>query len=238
MKYTGLSSKEAKLRLKEFGLNILSQNKYKKPFWLILLNQFSSPIILMLIAVAITSFALSAFHVAGSEEGFIDSILIFAIVIFSALAGFIQDYKSEKALEALQGMLSNKAKVYRDSKLCEIDVSEIVPGDILSLESGDIIPADLKALEVNSLEIDESSFTGESIAISKNTNEALFMNTLVNSGKAIAEVTATGSRTEIGKLAYKLEKPKETKDYFTIELETLTHKILIYLSILLIVIFL
>ena len=139
----GLSSYEAQARLKQYGPNILGQKK-KKSFWKILLAQFSSPIILMLIGIAVASFALNTFTNEG--EGNLDTILILIIVLVSGLAGFIQDYKAEKSVEALQEMLSLKAKVYRDGGLQEIPVEALVPGDLIILEGGDVIPADAKLI--------------------------------------------------------------------------------------------
>lgn len=232
MDYTGLTEAEAEARLKEFGPNVLAQQK-KKPVWKIVLAQFSSPIILMLIVIAIVSFAINNL----SAESDLDTILILIIVFISAIAGFFQDYKAEKSVEALQKMLSIKVKVHRDGIVQIINTENLVPGDLIELEAGDIVPADAKLIKAIDLEIDESSLTGESEAVTKEKNQDIFMNTTINAGKALAVVSETGTRTQMGKLAKGLGEDELVNEEFNKELKDLTNKIIIFTVLIIIFMF-
>lgn len=149
----------------------------------------------------------------SESEGFTESLLIFAIVIAIAVIGFFNEYKAERTVEALKKLVGHDAKVRRDGKIVEIPASEIVPGDILVLEEGQKIPADMRLLEVKALQVNEASLTGESLPVSKNTNtltaaaslgdqkNMVFSGTIVTTGTGIAIVVGTGQHTEIGKIA-------------------------------------
>src|SRR3989344_6982778 len=152
---SGLSSKEASYRLEKYGPNKLVSKKKFGPLK-IFLNQFKSFLVLILIAAAIIS-------VIAADAT--DSILIIIIVIINAALGFVQEYRAEKAMEALKRLTVPTAKVLRDGKVKEISSEEIVPGDIVLLESGDFVPADGRLVEIVDLEVDESSLTGESVAV-------------------------------------------------------------------------
>ncbi len=231
MKYSGLSESEAFRRLKVYGENRIEKRK-EKPAWEMFLDQFKSPIILLLIFAAIISLAINYLH----HEPYIDSILILIIVFAAAIAGFVQDYKAEKAVEALAKMAAPRAKVIRDGKEKEIDASLVVPGDIIVLESGDIVPADAKILEGN-LELDESMLTGESRAVKKKKGDKVFAGCSIYSGNAIAKVFATGMKTEMGKLAEKMQEIQEEKTPFEKKMEMFTKKIVILTVIIIIMTF-
>jgi Ca2+-transporting ATPase len=199
----GISSKEVMSRLDKFGYNELTISKRVSPL-IIFLNQFKSILILILIAATIISFA------TGHE---LDAFVILVIVILSALVGFIQEFRAERALEALKRMLSPDATVIRDGKEILIPAREIVPGDIIVLKEGDKVPADARLIEIINLQINEASLTGESLPVRKDILEipkgalilerknSVFSGTMVTYGKGKAVVTATGMKTEFGKIA-------------------------------------
>ena len=207
----GLTTEEAKTRLAKYGPNEL-QAKKKKPVWMIFLNQFRDFMILVLIAAAIIS---------GVVGDVADTVIILVIVILNAVVGFIQEYNAEKAMEALKKMGAPHAKVLRDGQAISVASSELVPGDIVFLEAGDVTPADTRLFEIHSLRIEESSLTGESVAVDKTqetikdeeislgdrTNMA-YKSTLVANGRGTAVVVATGMDTEIGRIAGLLQESK------------------------------
>lgn len=164
---SGLTNPEATERLKNYGPNIIE--KKKKKSWIIsLLEEFTDLMVLILIFAAIIAIA------SGEPK---DGGVILFIVVLNALIGFMQKFKAEKALEALQKMLSPHAKVMRNGKIEEIDASKLVPGDIVLLAEGDKVPADARLLEENEIEVDESPLTGESVPVQKQT-EAIEKKTL------------------------------------------------------------
>ena len=203
---SGLSSKEASSRLAEYGPNKLVSKKKFGPLK-IFLNQFKSFLVLILIAAAIIS-------VIAADAT--DSILIIIIVIINAALGFVQEYRAEKAMEALKRLTVPTAKVLRDGKVKEISSEEIVPGDIVLLESGDFVPADGRLVEIVDLEVDESSLTGESVAVQKqqcvlkqaavaDRKNMVSMGTVATKGRAKFLAAATGMETEFGKIAGSLQ---------------------------------
>lgn len=199
MEFYGLTTQEASYRLKIYGKNEIKREK-KFSTAKLFLSQFASPIIILLIVAAMLSIIVN-YH---SQESFLDSILILLIVAFAAVAGFFQEYKAEKTIESLQKLSTPKAKVIRDGKEIEIDSTQVVPGDIIVLEGGDVVPADAEILE-GELEVDESILTGESKSVKKKANSKVFLGSSVYTGKAIARVLFTGMKTEIGKIASKME---------------------------------
>ncbi len=209
----GLSSAEAKKRLAIYGPNKLQTAK--KESWLaILMRQFTDPLVLILIVAAAVSFAIG-------ERG--DAYTILAIVVLNAILGFVQEFKAEKALEALQKMLSPKCKVLRDGSVIKIDSKKLVPGDIVVLDIGDRVPADMRIIEAVNLKVDESPLTGESTPAHKSSEPVhqnaaladrksmLWMGTTVVNGYAKGVVVATGMHTEFGKIA-KLTATVEQKE--------------------------
>ena len=200
---SGLSQEEAASRLKQYGFNELAAVGKISPLT-ILFRQFKSILILILVGATIISL------VTGHG---VDAVVIFAIVLVSAVLGFTQEYRAERALEALKKMLSPNAVVIRDGKEVTIPAREIVPCDILFLKEGDKPPADARLIETTSLQINEASLTGESMPVFKETitlsgdapildrKNMVFSGTEVTSGKGKALAVATGMNTEFGKIA-------------------------------------
>lgn len=200
----GLTSDEAKKRMKEYGPNILEKKKRISPVK-IFLEQFNDFIIWVLISATILS------AIMGQKA---DAITIVIIVVMNAILGFIQEYKTEKSLEALQNLTAPTSKVLRDQEIKVISAEELVPGDIIILESGDRIPADSMLIEGNSLVVDESLLTGESVGVDKNCNNKnnnIYMGTVVLKGKGRALVENTGMKTEMGKIADMLDNIESDK---------------------------
>ena len=179
-----------------------------------LLSQFKSFLIIILLAAAIVSALLGEIA---------DSIIILLIVIFSGILGFIQEYRAQNAIDALKKMAAPTARVLRDGRESIIPAAKIVPGDIIFLQTGDGIPADSRLIEAINLEMDEASLTGESIPVQKKTdalkeelpiadrNNMAYMGTSVSIGRGKAVVTATGMQTELGRIAGMLEKIETEK---------------------------
>ena len=157
----GLHQSIAEERLVEYGRNELLEKK-KKPYLLLFLNQFKDLMILILLFAAIVSIAIGDIK---------DAILIFGIVLMNALIGFFQEYKAEKAMAALKKMSALNTLVRRNGKLIEIPTTDLVLGDIVILETGNIVPADLRLIETHSLKLEESSLTGESSVVDKQTHQ-------------------------------------------------------------------
>lgn len=200
----GLTSDEAKKRMKEYGPNVLEKKKRISPVK-IFLEQFNDFIIWVLISATILS------AIMGQKA---DAITIVIIVVMNAMLGFIQEYKTEKSLEALQNLTAPTSKVLRDQEIKVISAEELVPGDIIILESGDRIPADSMLIEGNSLVVDESLLTGESVGVDKNCNNKnnnVYMGTVVLKGKGRALVENTGMKTEMGKIADMLDNIESDK---------------------------
>jgi P-type Ca2+ transporter type 2C len=208
----GLSSETASSRLKEVGPNELQEKKRKSPLT-IFFNQFKDFMILVLLAAAV---------VAGAVGDLTDTIIIVVIVILNAVIGFMQENKAEEAMEALKKISALKAHVIRDGNNIAIPSSDLVPGDIVSLEAGSIVPADLRLLETFSLTINESALTGESVPVEKNVKpiadadlpigdrlNMAYKSTLVTNGRSKGIVVATGMQTEIGGIAKMLQQPDE-----------------------------
>ena len=234
----GLTKNEAEKRLEEFGYNELQKEK-KLTALTIFLSQFKNALILLLIFAGLLSLFL------GER---IEPIAIFGIVFLNAILGFIQEYKAEKAIEALEKISAPTAKVLRDGKEQKIPAREVVPGDILLLEAGDIVPADSRLLEVTSLQIDEASLTGESVPSKKVTESfklgtsvadqenMAFMGTVVTYGKGKSIVTSTGMKTEFGKIATSLQTTKGVQTPLQIKFTRLAKQIGIVAVILIIIV--
>ncbi|HHW31174.1 MAG TPA: calcium-translocating P-type ATPase, SERCA-type [Clostridiaceae bacterium] len=202
---SGISEKEAKRRINEYGPNIIIGKRNISAFK-ILLDQFSD----FMVIVLLVSTAISAFMGEMTE-----AFTIIAIVIINAIMGFIQEYRTEKTLEALKELTAPTAKVIRDNKHLTIPAEEIVPGDLILLEAGDRVPADSVLLEAVNLQVDESLLTGESVPVEKyagsdirrgsslpEKKHSVYMGTVVTMGRASAIVYATGMNTEMGKIAH------------------------------------
>jgi Ca2+-transporting ATPase len=228
---SGLSKDEAAKRLIENGPNSLKVEKKASRFKL-LLSQFLSPVVLILIAAAI---------IAGSLGELTDSVAILVIVIVNAIIGFLQEAKAENAINALKKLSAPKAKVLRNSEIIEIKSDEVAMGDILVLEAGDYIPADARLILANQLSVKESVLTGESLPVKKDSpsvpsssilaerKNMLFGSTAIATGSARAIVTAIGMKSEIGKIAKVLDSSTNIKTPLQKRLEQVSKKLL-YLS--------
>lgn len=207
----GLSSHEAEKRVHQYGLNELP-TKTKINFLKILLRQFSSPLVVILIAALVISI------IIGEK---IDALVIGAIVLINSFLGFFQEERAEKALEALQKLASSKATVVRDGKEAVVDSKYLVPGDVIILKSGDKVPADARVIEVHDLETQEAALTGESQPVEKKV-EALaekteladrdnmaYTSTIVSNGRGKAVIAYTGLKTEVGKIADIIKEAQE-----------------------------
>src|SRR3989338_8473968 len=206
----GLSSEEAKKRLEEYGKNEIKEEKGISPLK-IFFDQFKSIVVWILIAATI----ISAFL-----KEYIDAIVILVIVVLIAILGFTQEYRAERAIEALKKLASLKATAIRDGSKKEVDAKELVPGDIIVLETGDKIPADARLIETLNLQTQEAALTGESSPVGKaakelpektgvaDMNNMVLSSTIVTSVRAKAVVVATGMQTEIGKIATMIQEVK------------------------------
>jgi len=226
----GLTTEQANELLKKYGYNEIESKKSKTAIE-VFIDQFKSPIILLLIFAAFVSLIVNIYH----KEPILDSILIIVIVLFSAIFGFIQEYKAEKTLESLKSLTSPKAKVLRDGKWKTIEAKYLVPGDIVRIIEGDIISADCEIIEGN-LQINESILTGESKNIEKSKGDQIFSGTYVYAGSAICKVIKTGFNTKIGKIAHKMIEI-EDENPFAKQMKKLTNKIVFFSIILIIFMF-
>jgi len=228
----GLGSKEAERRLEEYGLNELKETKRVTALD-IFLDQFKDIFVIMLIVAT----AIAYYIDFTKGEAPTDAITIAAIVVLNTVVGFIQEYRSEKAMEAMKKLTAPKARVIRDGKEMLISAKEVVPGDILSLESGDRVAADARLIEVVDLKTDEAVLTGESTPVDKVTDPVdekapvgdrknmLFTATHVIYGRGKAMVTSTGMKTEFGKIAEMVQAVEEEQTPLEQKLEKFAKKI-------------
>ncbi|MBR3247324.1 MAG: cation-translocating P-type ATPase [Clostridiales bacterium] len=211
----GLTSNEASLRYAKNGPNSLGEEK-KVPLWKRFLQQFADAMVFILIAAAVLS-GYMAYKSGGGIEEWIDVFVILAIVILNAVLGVYQEGKADQALAALKKMSSPQTKVIRDGKLVMVDSENVVVGDVISIDAGDSISADMRIIESSSLKAEEASLTGESVAVEKDATvvlpedcalgdrkNMLYMGTAVTYGHAKGVVVATARDTELGKIATKL----------------------------------
>jgi Ca2+-transporting ATPase len=201
----GLSEELAAERFEEFGPNLLEEVGGVSA-WRQFAAQFTDFIVLVLIAAAVVS---------GILQEWMDAIAILVIVVLNALLGFVQEYRAERALEALKKMAAPMARVIRGGEARNVPAGQLVPGDVIALEMGDLVPADARLLEDHLLQVDEASLTGESVPVKKQADAVLaenvslgdrcnmvYASTVVTYGKGTALVTATGMSTELGRIAH------------------------------------
>jgi Ca2+-transporting ATPase len=218
----GLSAAEAADRLRRFGPNTLREEKGVSP-WQILLAQFKNFLILLLIGA--TGLSLLLGHT-------LDAAVIFSIVIVSALLGFYQEFRAERAMQALKAMASPTASVVRGGEPIEVASAEVVPGDVILLGAGDRVPADARLLEAVNLRADEASLTGESTAVEKDSRVRLgaeagvgdrrnmvFAGTVLVYGRGQAVVTGTGMQTEFGRIAKMLQEVEEEPSPLAVKMD-------------------
>jgi Ca2+-transporting ATPase len=210
----GITSEDALKRLEEYGPNELIEKKKKTPL-MMFIDQFSDFMILVLIGAAVIS---------GFIGEISDTIAIIVIVLLNAVIGFIQEFRAEKAMSALKKMASPTATVIRNGTPSNIPASEIVPGDVVLLDAGKIVPADIRFIETFNLRIEEAALTGESVPVEKHTDaladesiplgdrkNMAYKGTVVSYGRGKGIVSATGMQTELGKIATMLQEEEEVK---------------------------
>ena len=217
----GLSLDEVNLRKEKYGLNEL-KGKKKKSIFLMFLSELNDPMIYILIVAAIISLTVSLIEIFKNGDtgntDWIDTIIIMVVVLFNAIIGTVQEAKANKAVEALKKMSSPYSLVRRDGKVKEVKANELVPGDIVLIEEGSIVPADLRLIESVNLKIDESSLTGESVPVTKDASQVLdeatpigdrvnlaYSSSIVSYGRGEGIVIGTGMNTEIGNIASMLD---------------------------------
>lgn len=223
----GITNSEANKRLKEEGLNRIPTGK-RNTIWNIIIEQLKNPIIFILFFSAI-------FSIITQSKA--DAIFIFVVIGINTIIGTYQEWSSEKSAEKLQNMIKIRTKVLRDGKIEEIDSENIVVGDIIELESGNKVPADLRLIDVKNLSIDESVLTGESkpknkldITLPKETELAerdniAFAGSIVTKGRGIGVVIATGQYTEFGKVAENVLLSEDSKTPLVIKIEKFSKQI-------------
>ncbi len=241
----GLSSSEAAIRLERHGPNSIAVERKISPLH-IFISQFRNLLVLLLLAAALVSLALSFLNPKDAE--IVDALLIFAVVIANAVLGFMQEYKAEKSIEALTKMAAPLASVLRDGKEVEIRSEEVVPGDILLLEEGDKVAADARLTECFSIYADESMLTGESVPAHKSPgvlapetplaerDNMVYMNSVITRGKGTALVVHTGLKTEMGKIAKEISEAPEKVTQFQLEIADIGKKVSIITVAILVVI--
>ena len=218
-KTSGLTAEECQMRLGEYGYNILHE-KRKKSFARIFLAQFRSFMIIVLLVAAVISGVVGVLE----GEGLLDTFVILGILIVNALIGAIQEKKAETSLEALKSMAAPVTRVLRDGEVTEISTKDLVPGDIVILETGTVISADMRLTETVNLKIQEASLTGESVPVNKQTDvlsgadisladrtNMAYSGSIVTYGRGRGVVVSTGMKTEVGKIAGMLEQAEETE---------------------------
>ncbi len=186
----GLTSEESQARLLKYGANTIAVKK--KNYYLMLLKKLYGPVPILLWIVVILSYMLN--HMA-------DFYIILALLIFNAMVGFIEEYKADNTLAELQKRLAVYSRVLRDGKWTKVEASTVVPGDIIRLRSGDIIPADGLIIESESLYTDEAALTGESLPKAKTVGDVIYSSTIAKSGEATCIVTKVGMETQYGQTA-------------------------------------
>ena len=240
----GLDSKETEKRLKDYGQNIIL-NKKKKVWILRFLKQFNDTMIIILLVVALLLYFYGYFY---SHE-YTDTIVILFVVFINAIVGFIQEEKASLVLKDLKKYETSTCKVKRDDKIIVINTKELVPGDIIYLESGETVPADIRILSCESLKVDESALTGESVPVQKSSDvlknnlilqeqkNMLFLGTSITNGKSTGIVVSTGKNTEIGKIALSLNEIDRIETPLQLKIKELSKKITFIVFIILIFIF-
>ena len=236
----GLSGQEAQARAQQFGPNQLAEGE-KKGVLQVFAEQFKDLLVIILIIAALISAA------SGNLES---TIVIFAVLILNAILGTVQYFKAEKSLESLKAMSSPTAKVLRDGKRMEIPSTQIVPGDIVLLEAGDMVVADGRILENYSLKVNESSLTGESEGVDKTADvihadqvalgdqkNMVFSGSLVTYGRATVLVTATGMNTELGKIATLMNQTQQRKTPLQESLDNFSAKLAIVIMVICAIVF-
>ncbi len=228
----GLREEEVKLRLDKYGPNELKERKRTSALQ-IFLNQFKDIFVIMLLVATTISFT-TAYYEGESQ---VDTLTIAAIVVLNSVVGFFQEYRSEKAMEAMQKLTAPRARLMRHGKEVMVQAKEVVPGDIVLLEAGDRVPADSRLIETVDLRTNEAILTGESTQVEKRTdavdenipvaerNNMIFMATFVTYGRGKAVVTSTGMNTEFGKIAEMVQTVETVETPLKLKLESFAKKL-------------
>jgi len=235
----GLTDLVVKNRLEEYGPNELQEAKRKSPF-MMFVAQFLDVMILVLIAAAVIS------GLIGDVK---DTIVIAAIVVINAVVGFIQEYRAEKAMQSLKKMAAPSATVLRNGAYLLVPASELVPGDWVVLEAGSVVPADLRLVEVHSLQVDEASLTGESHPVEKveaplseeemplgDRINMAFKGTFITYGRGAGVVVATGMNTELGRIAKMLQE-KESATPLQVRMTDFSKKLSVFIILICVLLF-
>ena len=237
---TGLTDKQLKENVEKYGLNQLTE-KPKDTLWQVFSAQFKDLLVVILIIAAIIS------AVTGDAES---TIVIIAVITLNAVLGTVQHFKAEQSLDSLKALSAPNAKVFRNGEKIEIPSKEVVPGDILILEAGDMVAADGRIIENFSLQINESSLTGESEGVNKfvdkiekteialgDQKNMVFSGSLVTYGRALVVITSTGMTTEIGKIAHLMEETQEKTTPLQVSLDEFSKKLAIGILIVCVIVF-
>lgn len=237
---SGLTQVEAEGRIEHFGKNSIKEKEGESSF-IIFLNQFKGPFVILLFIAAGLSFYF---------KEWLDGIAIFIVIIINAIIGFIMEYQAERSMDALRRLTKMNAKVIRDSEMKEIYSDEVVPGDILVAEAGDMLLADARIVHSSQLQVDESALTGESVAVDKEDKildagtsyaervNMIYKGTFVTKGNLKAIVTATGMQTELGKIAAMVQSAEQTVTPLEKKIVQFSKKIIVLTLILILFIFL
>ena len=236
----GLTSQQVTESLSKNGLNALNEKK-KQTVIQVFLSQFKDLLVFILIIAGIISMM---------SDNVESTLVIFAVIILNAILGTVQHFKAEQSLDSLKALSSPSAKVIRDGAKIEIDSKNVVPGDILILEAGDLVAADGRIIENYSLQVNESSLTGESLSVDKATEtidkeevalgdqkNMVFSGSLVTYGRALVLVTSTGMKTEIGKIATLMEETQEKKTPLQVSLDDFSKKLAFMILAICVVVF-
>ncbi len=236
----GLTEEEAGRRLEQYGPNALLEQK-RKTVLQVFLEQFKDLLVVILIVAALISMA------SGNVES---TIVIFAVLVLNAILGTVQHFKAEKSLESLKAMSAPSVKVLRNGTREIIPSNQLVPGDLVELEAGDLVAADGRILENYSLKVNESSLTGESEGVEKTTQPILdekvalgdqknmvFSGSLVTYGRAVAVVTATGMSTELGKVAALMNQTQQRRTPLQVSLDDFSRKLAMVIMVICAVVF-
>lgn len=236
----GLTAEEAKKRLEQYGYNKLQEGK-RKGVLQVFAEQFADLLVVILIIAAIIS------ALTGGVEG---TIVILAVLILNAILGTVQHFKAQKSLDSLKAMAAPNARVIRDGQKMEVPAAELVPGDILLLEAGDVTAADGRVLQNFSLQVSESALTGESENVNKidtpidqdelplgDRLNMVYSSSLVSYGRAVVLVTGTGMQTEIGKIADLMESAQEKATPLQRSLDDFSKKLSIIIMVICAIVF-
>ena len=235
----GLTPEEAALRLTALGRNSISEEK-KRSLWRILLSQFTNILVYLLIVAAGLSFFF---------KEWLDGGAILAVILINAIIGFYMEYQAERSMEALKKLSVLPAKVIRNGATTEINAEELVPGDLVFLEAGDMVPADGMIFRSSQLQVDESALTGESLPIEKKEGQVnegttlaertniVYKGTFITKGNTRAIITGTGMSTELGKIATLVQSAEQAATPLEKKLEQFSKKLIIVTVVLVGIIF-